>query len=248
MSEKRRDNKNRILNTRETQRPDGRYVYKDIDNSGKTRYVYSWKLTKTDVTPSHKKEGISLREKEKQIKRDLQDGIVSDGGKITVLELVQKYLSQQVNIKKNTQEVHDFVYNVISRESFSSCRIENVKLSDAKEWMVKLQKDGRSYGTVYNVRSVLRAAFQTAVEDDFIRKNPFSFSLSSVVKDGRSKRTALTEQQEKDFLEFIQKDKNYCKYYDAIYILFHTGLRISEFCGLTKSDLDFEQGKITIDH
>lgn len=32
-----------------------------------------------------------------------------------------------------------------------------------------------------------------------------------------------------------------CKYYEAIYILFNTGLRISEFCELTLSDIDLKK-------
>lgn len=45
------------------------------------------------------------------------------------------------------------------------------------------------------------------------------------------------------------KDDNvYYKYYDAFYILFHTGLRISEFCGLTINDIDLDNRIINIDH
>lgn len=40
----------------------------------------------------------------------------------------------------------------------------------------------------------------------------------------------------------------YCKYYEAFYILFHTGMRISEFCGLTIKDIDLENNIVTIDH
>ena len=36
--------------------------------------------------------------------------------------------------------------------------------------------------------------------------------------------------------------------YDAIYILFHTGLRISEFCGLTVSEIEFGEMRIKVDH
>ena len=32
------------------------------------------------------------------------------------------------------------------------------------------------------------------------------------------------------FLKFVHDDNVYCKYYEVIYILFHTGMRISEFC------------------
>ena len=40
----------------------------------------------------------------------------------------------------------------------------------------------------------------------------------------------------------------YQKYYDDIFILLKTGLRISEFCGLTKKDLDFEKHTIHVNH
>lgn len=45
-----------------------------------------------------------------------------------------------------------------------------------------------------------------------------------------------------------KEDAHFCKYYDAIFILFNTGLRISEFCGLTKSDLDFKNKRIRVNH
>lgn len=61
-------------------------------------------------------------------------------------------------------------------------------------------------------------------------------------------REAITRKQEKEFLQFVKNDRHFCKYYDGIYILFHTGLRVSEFVGLTIEDLDFENRKIHIDH
>lgn len=43
-------------------------------------------------------------------------------------------------------------------------------------------------------------------------------------------------------------DVVYCKYYEVVYILFHTGMRISEFCGLTLKDIDLEKRIVNIDH
>ena len=51
-----------------------------------------------------------------------------------------------------------------------------------------------------------------------------------------------------EFLDYVKNDKHYCRYYDAFYVLFHTGLRISEFCGLTFSDIHFDEMYINIDH
>ena len=48
MSEKRRDNRNRILREGEYQRKDGRYRFRYIDEDGKEKNVYSWRLDKND--------------------------------------------------------------------------------------------------------------------------------------------------------------------------------------------------------
>ena len=61
-------------------------------------------------------------------------------------------------------------------------------------------------------------------------------------------RQAITREQMRKFLQFVHDDNCYCKYYEAVYILFHTGMRISEFCGLTISDLDMEERVIDINH
>ena len=249
MSEKRRDNKNRILRNGESQRPDGRYRYKYIDKDGVSRDVYSWRLEKNDPTPKGKLRDLSLREKEKQIERDLFDEITPNGGNMTVLELVKKYISLKTGVRHNTAANYKFVVNIIKKEEFGRKRIDKVKLSDAKAWLIKLQKvDGRGYSSIHSIRGVVRPAFQMAVDDDLIRKNPFGFELASVVVNDSVTREAVTRKQERDFLEFIKEDKHFCKYYDGIYILFNTGLRISEFCGLTISDIQFNDMKIRVDH
>ena len=72
--------------------------------------------------------------------------------------------------------------------------------------------------------------------------------MSSVLINDSNKREALSPQDQKRFLEFVQNDKHYSKYYDAFLFLFSTGLRISEFCGLTVKDLDFDEEVINVDH
>lgn len=248
MSEKRRDNRNRILRSGESQRSDGRYMYKYIDGYGQVKYVYSWRLDKNDRTPSGRKRELSLREKEKQIEADLFDQIVPRGGEMTVLDLVRKYVSLKTGIRHNTEANYKFVIHILEKEDFGRKRIDTVKLSDAKAWLIKLQKDGRGYSSIKTVRGVIRPAFQMAMDDDYIRKNPFEFQLATVVVNDSVTREAITRKQERSFLEFIKADPHFSRYYDGIYILFHTGLRISEFVGLTISDLDFENRKINVNH
>ncbi len=245
MSEKRRDHKNRILHSGESQRKDGRYMFKYIDAGGKARYFYSWKLDKNDPMPKGKVSELSLREKEKQLERDRMDGIIPRAN-MTVLQLVEKYVSLKTGVRHNTAANYKFVVNIIKKEDFGKLQIDKVKQSDAKAWLIKLQKDGRGYSTIHSIRGVVRPAFQMAVDDDRIRKNPFEFMLVSVVVDDSVTREAISRADERRFLEFVKADKHYKRYYDGMYILFNTGLRVSEFCGLTIRDIDFKEKKIHV--
>ena len=247
MNIKRRDNKNRVLRNGESQLKDGRYMYKYTDNAKNVRYVYSWRLVATDTTPQGKKNDMPLRDNEKQIHRDLEDNIVSFGGNMTVLELVRKYVSQKKGVRHNTVANYNYVINIIKKEKFGNKRIDKVKLSDAKGWLIKLQKDSRGYSTIHTVRGVVRPAFQMAVDDDLIRKNPFEFQLATVVFNDSVTREAITREQERVFLEFVKNDNHFSRYYDGIYILLNTGARISEFVGLISSDIDFENHRLRIE-
>lgn len=248
MSGKRRDNKNRILRNGESQRKDGRYAFKYVDTNGQIQFVYSWKLEKTDKLPAGKRDDISLREKERMIQRDIFDGIVPNGGEMTVLQLVEKYVLQKTGVRHNTEAGYKTVINIITKESFGKQRIDKVKISDARAWLIKLQKDGRSYSSIHSIRGVVRPAFQMAVDDDLIRKNPFEFQLATVIVNDSVTREAITRKQERAFLEFVKNDKHFSRYYEGIYILFKTGLRISEFVGLTTQDIDLEKRTIDVNH
>lgn len=249
MSEKRRDKRNRILREGEVQRADGRYQFRYLDEDGNAKYAYSWRLDKNDPTPKGKKRELSLREKEKQIEANLFDNIVTHGGKYTVLELVEKYTSLKTGVRHSTRAGYKTVINILKKESFGKMRIDKVRLSDAKSWLVKLQQvDGRGYSSIHTIRGVLRPAFQMAVDDDLIRKNPFGFELATVIVNDSVTREAITRKQERELLRFIKEDKHFSRYYEAIFILFNTGLRISEFCGLTKHDIDFKEMRIKVDH
>lgn len=248
MSQKRKDNKGRILRNGESQRKDGRYAYKYVGLDGKNKFVYSWKLEPTDKMPKGKRMDISLREKERVIQRDLEDGINSGGGDMTVLELVEKYLKQKVLLKYNSQTIYKYMCDILGAEEFGAYKISRVKESDAKEWFVRLRQEGRAYASIELMKSIITPAFSLAIKDDLLRHNPFDFKLSLTIKDDRVPQKALTKEQEVSFLDFIKNDDYAGQFYDAVYILFHTGLRISEFTGLTIEDINFDKGYINIDH
>lgn len=243
----RRDSKHRVLRAGESMRADGKYQFK-YHIAGKPHFVYSWKLEPTDKLPAGKKPCLSLRELEKQIGYDLESQLDPMKRNITVNELVERYLSTKTGAKHSTVANYNFVKNILKKEEFSEAKIADVKTSDAKLFLIKMQSDGKGYSTVKSVRGVLRPAFQMAVDDDILNKNPFEFQLAGVVVNDSHTRTAITREQMRQFLKFVHDDNCYCKYYEVVYILFHTGMRISEFCGLTLKDIDLKNRIVNIDH
>lgn len=244
---KRKDSKGRILRDNEMQRADGRYMYAYKDpTTGKRMYIYSWKLERNDKTPAGKKIDLSLREKEKLIEKDLRDGISYKAGGVTVLELIERYISLKTKVRPTTRAGYKTVVNVLKADPFGQKKIADIKTSEAKKWLIGLQDGGRSYSSIHSIRGVVRPAFAMAVEDDLLRKNPFDFELAKVLIDDSVKRDALTEKQERDFLKFIKEDEYFNQFHDGMFILFKTGLRISELCGLTIRDIDLQERTIDI--
>lgn len=248
MSEKRRDSKNRVLRTGESQRKDGRYLYKYVDADGKPQSVYSWKLVATDKVPAGKRDCIALRDKEREIQKSLADGVSTASGKLTVSELYTRFITLRGNVKRSTKANRQYTAKLIADDLLGAKLISGVKPSDAQEWALRMQGKGLSYRVINNTRRSLKAAFQMAVSDGWLRKNPFDFALNTVIRNEVNVRSALTEEQERVLLDFVKHDKPYGRYYNEILILLRTGLRIGEFCGLTVQDIDFENGLINIDH
>ena len=246
MSAKRRDSKRRVLRNGESIRSDGKYQFKYYVN-GKIKFVYSWRLEPTDPVPRGKRPGPSLRELERDIGRDMASMIDPSMKGMPVMELVERYLKTKTGVRPNTLANYNFVKNLLSREDFSEKTIGSVKMSDAKLFLIKLQDDGKGYSTIKTVRGILRPAFQMAVDDDLLVKNPFAFELAGVVINDSVMREAISLDQMRKFLKFVHDDNCYCKYYEVVYILFYTGLRISEFCGLTVKDIDFEKHLLNVD-
>ncbi|MDE7446250.1 MAG: site-specific integrase [Lachnospiraceae bacterium] len=248
MAEKRRDHKNRVLRLGESQRKDGRYAYKYTNALGNVQFVYAWKLVPTDKTPAGKRDDRSLREKEAAIQKDLADGIDTLGKKMTVCELYEKQTRHRGNVRYNTRKGRERLMKLLEADKLGSCPIDQVKPSDAKEWALRMKAKGISYKTISNDKRSLKAAFYTAIQDDYIRKNPFDFQLNTVIEDDTAAKVPLTPKQEESLLAFMQEDHIYQKYRDEVIILLGTGLRVSELCGLTERDLDFETRVIHIDH
>ena len=232
---KRRDKQGRVLRTGEYQRPDGLYEYRFMDANKKRRSIYERDLQ-------------ALRQKEDEIVSMRRDGVDYGAGEITVLELLERYLALKRGVRYNTTAGYRQMYRFLEkRPVFANRKIRDIRMSDAKLWLISVFDEGYAFRTVVGIKSLLKNAFRMAYEEDIIRRNPFDFRMD-IIPNNTQKRVALTEKQQKLFMDFVANDRYYCRYWDEINVLLGTGMRVSELCGLTKADLDFENRRIRVDH
>lgn len=237
MAEKRKDSRGRILRTGESQRKDGRYQFQYTDAAGKRHCVYDLNL-------------VDLREKEKAILRDLEDGIRgSDSKKITVNQLIEMYFESHKSIRKVTEISYRKAFNTNIKDSFIGKKpISSVRNSDMVRFFNGLLDKGLSSGYLHIMNAFLHPAFEMAIDDDLIRKNPCSGVMSKIEKTESVKKKAMTIDEQKCFLKFLSESKRFKPYFPLFTILLGTGMRIGECLGLTWKEVDFKNGLIHVTH
>jgi len=203
------------------------------DLGGKRRTIYAKTLNE-------------LRQKKVEITNtEVFCGISWTSGKMTVRQLLEQYNQIKKN-KITTTNRKEFLDGVLEKTSIMNMPISEVKTSIAKHYMMEISALGYSYGTVSTVKSYLSPAFQMAVEDDYITKNPFLFSLQYLIEDNRKVRTSISAEEEERYLEFVKNHKVFRRSYEDIVILLNTGMRVSELYGLTFKDIDMKNRRIYV--
>lgn len=228
--ERRKDKKGRVLKTGESQRKDGRYCYRYVDLSGKRKYIYDMDLN-------------SLREKEKRVNKDIEDGIYSND--ITMNECFDRYMAVKIDLREGTRHKYNLEYDRWIRGTwFGNKLISKIKKSDVLLFY-KEKSETLANGTIRCIHKYIHPALEMAVEDDLIRKNP----ANNCIKDymDSEPRLALTKEQTLKFLEFAENYGRGENYLLAVKIMLGTGLRVGEVTGITWEDLDFKNKTINID-
>lgn len=236
----RKDKKGRVLRKGESFRTkDEMYVYTYSDPFGKRRYIYA-------------KDLIKLREKEEQLQRDQLDGINSYvAGNTDLNYIFDRYMATKNDLRISTKSNYLVIYDRYVREEFGKKKIADIKYSDILFFYNYLmEKKDLHIGTIEYIQRIIRPSLEMAVRDNVIRANPATGVIQQLKKNtklaARQKRHALTIEQQRAFLSYVEETPDYYRWKALFVVLFGTGCRIGEALGLTWDDIDFESREINI--
>lgn len=230
---KRRDSKGRILQKGESQRKGGTYQYRFTDRYNKRHYIYASELSE-------------LRRKEAEVQQQLALELNFDAGKLTVSEIVDRHLRMLRSMRQSTLETYATTAKIVKGTDFGKRLIQNIKVSDCREWCIFLSEEKYAFQTIQGIKKLMHSAFQMAVDDNLISKNPFHFKLNFLENDAEEKK-ALTAETEAALFEFMEGNQYFRQHCDIFRVLLGTGMRVSELCGLTRDDIDFNARIISVE-
>ena len=224
-----------------------RYEYHYKDCFGKERVISSYRLEMTDQLLKGKKSTKSLREKEAELNAYLKNNIDIDGAKLTLLEVVDRYLNSLYNRKKlahNTKVGYNVTVNTLKQYKLGYMEIGKIRPEHCEEWLADMKKKYRG-SSIQTQISLIKRTFEYTLDYDYVVKNPFRRITTD--RSDSKKMEALSVEDMNRFLDFCSKDTHSSHCYDMLYILFWSGLRASELCGLTLDNIDMDNRMITVD-
>ncbi len=183
--------------------------------------------------------------KEAERKRDEAKIKVGMGVDISCKLTMKEFADTWFNLyKKGTlhKRSEETITNTLTRyiiPVLGNMQVVDVKPIHIQQLMSSVKDYSNS--TQKKVLQYTRAIFEVAVENSMIPKNPVSKSIKAGGATPKEK-VPLTRQQAEDLLKAVEGTRAY----PLVLVLLHGGLRIGEALGLMWSDIDFNEGTITV--
>ena len=219
-----KDLKGRELGVGIRQRPDGRYEARSTIN-GQLVCLYNMNLPK-------------LRKEFKEAKDAVKENLDQKAKSITLMEWFDIWFEsyKKPYLKESSAIVMYSRFNNVfgKRLGFFPLReLTNIMIQGVVN---DETKNGRAASNLREVSGVLRNCLESARNNRMLTVNPaYEVALPQVKKSNKQHRF-ITRDEQHIFLK--HSESNW--YYEMLYIMFFSGMRIGEVGGLQWSDVDFE--------
>lgn len=167
----------------------------------------------------------------------------------TIGEMLLEYLEYQLKtgrIEDSTYTRQMSTYNnyvKVLLGDYSFVTLDRVAINN---WLTKLYNRGLGHGTISNAYYLVKKVYDYHFEIGELNKHPFAGVKPP--KTPPPKVTHLTTEQMDDYLTAVYA--NYDpkdKFFAAALLLFYSGLRREEVCGLRWRDIDFQNSTLSVE-
>ena len=250
---KRKDTEKRNLEKGEYQKDDGRYEYRYKDIHGKTRSIYSWRLTVSDKQPAGKAPCKPLREMIREINEDKHNNIDTFVAKTTTLnDRFDIYIESKINLRRSTKQNYIYMYEKYVRDTIGRMKMCDINYSIIQRlYNSMITKYGFKPNSMEALHTVLNPIFNIAVWDNIIESNPCPKAMKQIRESDawvKEKKPSLTLEQQQVFMRYLENSPQYRHWLNILTVLLGTGMRINECLGLTWSECNFKTNTIVITH
>ena len=172
-------------------------------------------------------------------------GITSE--KITLNDFMEQWLKNvaALNVKAGSLQTYNVYLKVYIKPYIGNKPVQEMKPADIDKFMRELTVKGFSRNTLSAVHRLLSHALDYAVYPaQMILSNPAKYvKVSKKAPKKVIQRHIITNEK---FAELIEKYPFGTPMHIPFRLLFHTGMRIGEVCGLCWNDINFEKKEISL--
>lgn len=149
---------------------------------------------------------------------------------------------KSISLKPVTYDLYDSLINTVIAPKIGHYKLKDIKPIHIQTLYNALYNDGEGYSTstIQKVNAILKPAFEMAIRNELVEKNPVCGVQMPKHKEKQVR--ALTIEEEAKFLRVAQKNQ----YYTAFVVLLDTGLRCGELLALTWEDIDLKYGTLQV--
>jgi integrase len=159
-------------------------------------------------------------------------------GAVTVAEFGQRWLAER-HLAATTRERYEIAFRIQIVPTFGKVPISAVRDPDVRRWRADLLESGAGHAAVAKAYRLLRAIFNTAVDDGLIRRNPCR--VRGAGEDQSPERPTLTIEDVLKVAHVIPE-----RYGLLVLLATFTSLRFGELAALRRSDIDLVSGFVSV--
>lgn len=177
---------------------------------------------------------------------EIKNGLAGSAEKVTLDTWFAAWMNEykRLSVRETSFNNYQNLYGCYVQPALGKRHLTQIRPHDIQQLFGSMYQKGLSVGTITSVKALLSALFQTAVQNDLVRKNVCT-GVKVPAAQAEEPRV-LTIDEQATLLRQMDKEK-WQTYGPLVTLMLATGLRLGEALALTWDCVDFENRTLIVD-